>query len=273
MLAGCAAEVAFIADPGFAAGMPSRDAFDSSFVAYWRTIARRAEVVWPETATLDGGAIDAMVASTSADTVVLSPYASLFVADLASAYPARRFVAFTVEAPALDNVRVIRFDATQAASEAGAWSAEWLFAGTGRSVVLFGVENPEHLRAESASFVDAYVNSGGVGLDEHWFVDAPTRDQVRSRVREITGVRRARDAGETLLVLMLGNATSRALEAVRDSDFLLGVRGSWLNPDDPRLVFVIRDDPISALTVLTTIASDQAGALVAASVFEASAVR
>ena len=241
LLAGCGPSLLFVGDPVLEATLFDRDQFEQRIERAASQAGYRASVHWPSGGTPAAAGVHQVIGAHGSQVVVLSPYLSLFAAEIVERFPDRRFVGYYGREP-IENLTWVHFDAEPALREAGRVLAEWVFATTGRTAVLVTDGSDPVTRAEGEAIVAGYESVAEVGLEQVVFDSTPVREEVRSRVRAA-----ARD-GERVLVVLLGAATGWALEAIRDDDVVVAYRHGAL-PDTPGpVLFTIRDDLAAGLS-------------------------
>ncbi len=235
LLTGCGPTLLFVGDPVLAASLFDLDAFERSVDRVAERAGYRARFFWPPQPSLE--TIDAIgaIEQHDAQVIVLSPYLSLTAHEFSSRFPGRSFFGY-YGAAELPNVTWIDFDPDPALREVGRLLAEWVFARPGRRVVAFVDESSPTAKEEAASLIAGYESGAEVGLERVAFSAAPTREDVRGRVRA------AAAENDRALVLMLGSATGWALEAARDEDVKLVLRHATIPAHPGQVLYSVQDD-------------------------------
>lgn len=238
LLAGCAPQLVFVGDPVLESAYEA-ESTEREIEAAGSDAGLRTRVVWPEGANLASVDFRAVVAESSAATIALSPFASLFVNELATAFRDRSFIAFG-PGPAADRLTRIEFDPLPAMREAGELAAAWLFASGGRSVTLFVAARERGPAALGAAFEAGFELAGGVDLRIERFDTPPSREEVRSRFQSLPGV------GEAAIVVALGASSAVVYDLARTEDVRLIVRHLAVR-EGGEVLASVRDDLASGL--------------------------
>ncbi len=239
--AGCGLDVVFVGDPALASTLPDTREFEHAIEDAARSASFRSRVYWPE-ASLNAIALEPIVQEFDAGTIVLSPYLSLLIQEVAPALPDRRFVGYYGLEP-LPNLTWVEFDPMPAMTEAGAVLARWVLDAPGRTAVLLIDESDRDRREEGRALLSGYEQEAGIELRREAFGVPPSRDDVRSRVQAIAG------GEQRAVVVLLGTATGWALEQLRDEQTVLGLRNVAIPADSDRILFSVRDDLADGLEV------------------------
>ena len=239
-LCGCSPLLLFVGDPVFEASLADRAGFEREIEQTAGRAGYRAQVHWPAPQNLESLDVDEAIRSSTAQVVVLSPYLSLLAQDIVPRFPDRTFIGY-YGAVDLPNMRWVTFDASSALLEAGRRVARWVFEAPNRTALLLVDESDPLLREEAAALATGYRDQAEIGLERIGFDRSPTRDEVRNRVQPLTR------NGDHALVLLLGSATTWALEAIRDEEVRLGLRHGQIPPVRGRILFSVRDDLVAGL--------------------------
>lgn len=242
VLSGCRPTLVYAGDPAQLVSLADPDAFERSISRVARDHGYRAEFEWFNDTPLEEIDPVAKLLELAPDLIVLSPYLSLLVNDVARAASTVPIVAFRSAAAAGEDAEItsVAFTEEAAMEEAGAWLADWLFRGTGREVVLLAPSNDDRGRE---ALERAFAQAAGVAITTVEVASRPTRETVRAAVQSIP------KEGETCVVLLLdGSVAGWALEFLQDESTLLVIRGS-ANRDGPLpVVATIRPDYAAALS-------------------------
>ena len=115
-LAGCAADAVFLADPALAAIVGNNREFEKSLESAAEGLGRRLEVEWDPSDQLGTLWLETRLTQLDVPLVVLSPYFSLFAADIAAEHADAHFVALG----AVNSVRAPRCRGDRLNRQAGA---------------------------------------------------------------------------------------------------------------------------------------------------------
>jgi hypothetical protein len=179
--------------------------------------------------------LESRLADTSAPTVALSPYFSLFAADFSREHPERRFVAFYGSGEPAENLVRVVYDREPAYRLAGELLAEWESV-PGRQVAAVAVSETESDRVRLRALREEYLRATVADLEVEEYGADPEREEVSRVMRELLA------DGVNGFVVLLRSANRIALDILQNEPVVFATEhASYATSLSDALLFTIED--------------------------------